>query len=69
MFFLSVCRLNTTLDKHKKVHTDEKPYNCFICEERFSRKIYRDTHMYKHTGKLLHRSPLKFLNTNFNAKQ
>lgn len=44
-------RLKETLSKHENcVHKEVKPYQCIVCKEKFSRRVYLDTHMYKHTG-------------------
>ncbi|KAL4229027.1 GDNF-inducible zinc finger protein 1 [Mactra antiquata] len=44
-------RLQSTLHKHElTVHLGDKPFECHICEERFTRGTYLKSHMYKHTG-------------------
>ncbi|XP_060589053.1 early growth response protein 1-A-like isoform X8 [Ruditapes philippinarum] len=39
---------NGTLNRHKKIHSDEKPFQCQICYRRFIRKDYLASHMVTH---------------------
>lgn len=39
-----------TLNRHRKLHTGEKPYACTICDRRFIQATQMKSHMFKHTG-------------------
>ena len=38
------------LRRHVRRHTGEKPYQCSVCQRRFSRSDHMRTHMRTHTG-------------------
>ena len=43
-------RLKSNKVKHERVHENFRPYTCDTCGQAFSRRIYLETHQYKHTG-------------------
>ena len=40
----------SALAKHTRIHTDDKPYDCDICEKTFSNKSHLVQHKRIHTG-------------------
>lgn len=40
----------TNLKNHLKVHTKERPFQCDICEKKFTQKINLTVHYRSHTG-------------------
>lgn len=61
------CAKPSVLEKHIRMHTDERPYPCDICALRFRTKsnLYKHRKSYTHTSKLkerVSRSPLRLLN-------
>ena len=46
----SVLRQSGNLEKHMRIHTNEKPYECDVCEKRFSESGSLKAHMRIHTN-------------------
>ncbi|GAB0092590.1 hypothetical protein DMENIID0001_075970 [Sergentomyia squamirostris] len=44
-----VCPSNNKLEAHKRCHTLEKPYQCFVCSKRFNDKGNLNKHMVVHS--------------------
>ena len=45
-----VFRYPSGLDRHMRIHTNEKPYECDVCEKRFRRSGTLKSHMRIHTN-------------------
>ena len=41
---------SSNLDRHMRIHTNEKPYECDVCEKRFSESSSLTNHMRIHTN-------------------
>jgi len=53
------CDSRGNMEKHKRVHTKEKPFTCSICSKCFSQKGNLKIHMHTHIGQC-HLCGIKF---------
>ncbi|XP_050420956.1 zinc finger protein 761-like [Adelges cooleyi] len=47
---LKMLSSKSSLRKHWRIHTDDKPFKCNVCEKTFSQQINLETHARIHTG-------------------
>lgn len=45
-----ICLTTSFLRKHKRLHSDERPHKCSVCDAAFKDKAYLKRHGVKHTG-------------------
>lgn len=46
------------LNRHKRIHTGDKPFQCHVCTRRFSRSDHLRTHIRTHTGEKPYPCPI-----------
>ncbi|XP_055927681.1 zinc finger protein 775-like [Argiope bruennichi] len=56
LYICSVCQYQTrargNIRRHVQTHTDERPFSCTQCGQRFRRKEHVKKHMFKHAARI-----------------